>query len=112
MTAKVDLEKVLASSRATRGGFRILDVPELRYLMIDGHGDPNSSPEFAAAVETRSPVACTLEFASEQELGRDHLVPPLRGSGGPTTRTPSRSCTTSSSPGTDCARSAPTTRST
>ncbi|MFW0787217.1 GyrI-like domain-containing protein [Gordonia sp. CPCC 206044] len=77
--AKIDFKKTLDSYRATRGAFRILDVPDMRYLMLDGHGDPNVSPLFAASIETLYPVAYTLKFAARRELGRDHVVPPLEG---------------------------------
>ena len=79
MTDKVDLRKSLDSYRAQRGRFRILDVPDLRYLMVDGHGDPNTSPAFTAAVEALYPVAYAIKFASKRELGRDYVVPPLEG---------------------------------
>ncbi|MEO9328828.1 GyrI-like domain-containing protein [Gordonia aurantiaca] len=79
MSNKVDLKKTLDSYQARRGEFRILEVPPMRYLMIDGSGDPNDSPEFAAAVETLYPVAYGLKFASKRELGRDYVVPPLEG---------------------------------
>ena len=79
MTEKIDLKKVLDSYRARRGEFRVLDVPELRYLMVDGHGDPNTSSAYAAALEALYPVAYTLKFASKRELGRDYVVPPLEG---------------------------------
>ena len=49
------------------------------YLMIDGVGDPNTSPAFADAIESLYPVAFTLKFASKRELGRDYVVPPLEG---------------------------------
>lgn len=76
---KIDLKKTIATYRAPRGGFEIVEVPELRYLMLDGHGDPNTSPAFAEALETLYPVAYTLRFASKRELGRDYVVPPLEG---------------------------------
>ena len=76
---KVDLEKELPSYRAKQGEFATLEVPSLNYLMIDGHGDPNSSPEFTSAVETLFPVAYALKFFSKGELGRDYVVPPLEG---------------------------------
>ncbi|MFI2366292.1 GyrI-like domain-containing protein [Promicromonospora sp. NPDC019610] len=79
MADKTDLKKTLDAYRATRDQFRIVDVPDLRYLMIDGHGDPNSSPAFTAAVEALYPVAYTLKFASKRELGRDYVVMPLEG---------------------------------
>ncbi|WP_275002993.1 GyrI-like domain-containing protein [Promicromonospora iranensis] len=79
MTDKVDLKKSLDAYRARVGQFRVLDVPELQYLMIDGHGNPNTSPVFAAAVETLYPVAYALKFASKRDLGRDFVVMPLEG---------------------------------
>lgn len=79
MTTKVDFRTTLASYQARRGRFDVVDVPDLQYLMIDGHGDPSSSPAFAEAVETLYPVAYTLKFASKRDLGRDYVVPPLEG---------------------------------
>jgi hypothetical protein len=79
MTNKTDFKKTLDAYQASRGRFRIVDVPEMRYLMIDGHGDPNTSPAFAAAVEALYPVAYKLKFASKAGLGRDYVVPPLEG---------------------------------
>lgn len=77
MFEKVDLKKSLDSYRAKRGEFRFLDVPEMRYLMVDGHGDPNSSKLFSDALEALYPVAYKVKFASKIELGRDYVVPPL-----------------------------------
>jgi len=76
---KVDLKKELDSYRARRGEFRVLDVPPLRYLMCDGHGDPNASPDFAAAIEALYPLAYQAKFLSKRELGRDYVVMPLEG---------------------------------
>ncbi|GGM59608.1 hypothetical protein GCM10011608_50910 [Micromonospora sonchi] len=79
MIDKTDFKKTLDSYRAQHGKFRVVDVPDLRYLMIDGQGDPNVSPAFAAAVEALYPVAYKLKFASKRDLGRDYVVPPLEG---------------------------------
>ena len=79
MTDKIDFKKTLDAYRAQRGRFRTIDVPDMRYLMVDGHGDPNSSPAFTAAVEALYPVAYKLKFASKRGLGRDYVVPPLEG---------------------------------
>ncbi|MCI4061156.1 GyrI-like domain-containing protein [Micromonospora sp. R77] len=76
---KIDFRKTLDAYRAPRGRFRLVDVPDLRYLTADGHGDPNTSPAFAEAVEALYPVAYQLKFASKRELGRDYVVPPLEG---------------------------------
>ncbi|MEW2377859.1 GyrI-like domain-containing protein [Micromonospora sp. NPDC047812] len=79
MTDKTDFKKTLDAYQARRGRFRILDVPDTRYLMIDGHGDPNASPAFTGAIGALYPVAYKLKFASRRDLGRDYVVPPLEG---------------------------------
>lgn len=75
--AKVDLKKSLDSYRARPGQFQILDVPMRQYVMVDGHGDPNTSSAYADAVGALYPVAYALKFASKRELDRDYVVPPL-----------------------------------
>lgn len=79
MTEKTDFKKRHDAYQAMRGQFRIIDVPELHYLMIDGSGDPNTSPVFRAAVEALYPVAYALKLASKRQLGRDYVVMPLEG---------------------------------
>ncbi|WP_328418788.1 GyrI-like domain-containing protein [Micromonospora sp. NBC_00389] len=79
MTDKTDFKKTTDAYQARRGQFRIVDVPDMQYLMIDGHGDPNTSPAFTDAVEALYPVAYKLKFASKRNLGRDYVVPPLEG---------------------------------
>ncbi len=76
---KTDFKKTLDSYQAKHGEFRVLDVPSMQYLMIDGHGDPNSSQEYKDALETLYPVAYALKFASKNELSKDYVVPPLEG---------------------------------
>lgn len=76
---KIDLKKTLPSYRARHGEFDVIEVPPRAYLMINGHGDPNTSPEFTSAVESLYPLAYALKFFSKRELGRDYIVPPLEG---------------------------------
>ncbi|HEX6360514.1 GyrI-like domain-containing protein [Actinophytocola sp.] len=59
--------------------FTVVDVPEMRYIAVDGRGDPNTSPAYAEAVEALYGVAYTLKFASKNTLGRDFVVGPLEG---------------------------------
>jgi len=73
---KVDLKKEIPAYTAPRGSFEIVEVPPLQYLMIDGHGDPNTQ-EYADAVSTLFPVAYKLKFLSKKELDRDYVVMPL-----------------------------------
>lgn len=76
---KVDLTKRLDGYRARVGEFRLIDLPPSRYLAIDGHGDPNTAPAYAEALEALYPVAYALKFASKRELDQDYVVPPLEG---------------------------------
>ncbi|MFN2505586.1 MAG: GyrI-like domain-containing protein [Acidimicrobiales bacterium] len=79
MTDKIDFKTTLDAYRAQRGRFRIIDVPDMQYLKIDGRGDPNTSPAFAEAVGALYPVAYKLKFASKRDLGSNYVVPPLEG---------------------------------
>ena len=76
MTEKIDFKRSLDAYRAKRDEFRVVQVPELQYLMIDGHGDPNGTI-FGDAVAALYPVAYRLKFASKRDLGRDYVVMPL-----------------------------------
>jgi len=58
--------------------FAVVDVPEFRYLAVDGGGDPNTSSAYADAVAALYRTAYTLKFASKA-LGRDFVVGPLEG---------------------------------
>jgi hypothetical protein len=76
---KVDLKRTIPSYRAPRGAFEVVEVPPLRYLMVDGHGDPNTTAQYADAVAALFGTAYRLKFLSKTELGRDYVVMPLEG---------------------------------
>lgn len=78
MAAKIDLKRDLDCYKAKRDTPQIIKVPDLQYLMLDDHGDPNT-PAFTGAVSTLYPVAYKLKFASKTNLGRDYVVMPLEG---------------------------------
>ena len=59
--------------------FAVVDVPEMQFLMIDGHGDPNVAQEYQDALEVLYGVAYKIKFASKKGLERDYTVPPLEG---------------------------------
>ncbi|WP_084106515.1 GyrI-like domain-containing protein [Demequina sp. NBRC 110056] len=73
---KVDLKKDLPSYAARAGRIDLVDVPALRYLMVDAEGAPEGA-SFISAVETLYPVAYATKFASKVTAGRDYVVPPL-----------------------------------
>ena len=59
--------------------FALIEVPPLSYLMVDGEGDPNTAPAYAAAVEALYALSWTLKFMSKAAFGRDYVVGPLEG---------------------------------
>lgn len=78
-TTKFDVKKDFASLyRPTSKGWASVEVPTLRFLAVDGHGDPNTSAAYAQAIESLYTVAYTLKFALK-ERGQDFVVPPLEG---------------------------------
>lgn len=77
---KIDRRKELAAFYTAKVAPSVVDVPALDYLMIDGEGDPNTSKDFAAAVEALYSVSYTLKFAlrnGPEQL--DYAVMPLEG---------------------------------
>jgi hypothetical protein len=81
MADKTDFRKVMKALYAptARQGFHLVDVPAMRFLMVDGKGDPNTAAAYTNAVETLYSVAYAIKFASKTELERDYVVPPLEG---------------------------------
>lgn len=77
---KVDFKKELKGLyRPSAKEVAIVDVPPLKFLMIDGHGDPNTAQEYKEAVEALYAVSYKVKFASKKEEGRDYVVMPLEG---------------------------------
>ncbi|WP_103662935.1 GyrI-like domain-containing protein [Microbacterium sp. CJ77] len=74
---KVDLKKQIATYVAPHGRFDIVTVPPMRYVAVDGMGDPNTAQSYADALATLYHVAYALKFLSKRELDRDYVVMPL-----------------------------------
>jgi len=78
--SKIDFKKELKHLyRPSAKKFVVVDVPPMNFLMIDGHGDPNTAQEYADAVEALYAVAYALKFMSKKEKGMDYVVPPIEG---------------------------------
>jgi hypothetical protein len=75
---KADLKKDLKAHYRATGEPGLADIGELRFLMVDGAGDPNSAPGYADAVGTLYAAAYRIKFL-EKAAGRDFVVPPLEG---------------------------------
>jgi hypothetical protein len=58
--------------------FTVVNVPPMKYLMIDGHGNPNNDPVYAETLQTLYSLAYTLKFALKPQ-GIEYSVAPLEG---------------------------------
>ena len=77
---KIDFKKEFkALYRPSSKAFQLVDVTAMQFLMVDGHGDPNTAEEYQEAVEALYAVAYKIKFASKKELDKDYVVPPLEG---------------------------------
>lgn len=59
------------------GRFDLLTIPKMRFLRIDGAGDPNVAPGYAASVAALYGLSYGIKFHCKAVLVRDHVVPPL-----------------------------------
>lgn len=57
----------------------VVDVPPMNFLMIDGVGDPNTSPQYQQAVEALFSVSYAVKFKMKKSQGVDYVVMPLEG---------------------------------
>jgi len=76
---KIDFKKTFKHLYALKTtDFQVVDVPTMNYLMIDGHGNPNTAQAYKDALGTLYPVAYKLKFLSKAN-SKDYVVPPLSG---------------------------------
>lgn len=77
---KIDFKRELRHLYAPSAKkFSVVDVPSMQFLMIDGHGDPNTAQAYRDALEALYAVSYKIKFMSKNELGKDYTVPPLEG---------------------------------
>ena len=79
--AAIDLKRVLKDLyNPPANKVTYVDVPEMNFLMIDGAGDPNSAPEYQAAIEALYAVAYGLKFMLKRGAqALDYVVMPSEG---------------------------------
>ncbi|HKP97118.1 MAG TPA: GyrI-like domain-containing protein [Fibrobacteria bacterium] len=63
--------------RPTSGAVELVDVPPMTFLMIDGQGHPDTSPEYQEAAEALTALALALKSAIRKSDGIDYGVMPL-----------------------------------
>jgi hypothetical protein len=78
MTTTTEGNRVDRLYRATSTP-ELVQVPPLRFLCIDGRGDPNTSPAYAAAIQALYSVSYAAKFAVKKSGGPDFKVSPLEG---------------------------------
>jgi len=77
---KVDLRRQLADLYRAHAEPVMVEVPPMRFLMIDGHGDPNGSATFREAVQALYAVSYGLKFKVRgMDHGIQYAVMPLEG---------------------------------
>ena len=77
--AKLDYKKLLKPLYQPGDEPEIIEVPKFTYLMIDGKGDPNTSPAYSEAVSALYKFAYAIRFYMRDEKGVDFGVMPLEG---------------------------------
>jgi len=77
---KIDLKKELKEYYWNSiKEIRIVNVPPMNFLMVDGKGDPNISEEFKDAIQSLYSLAYTIKFTLKKESEIDYGVMPLEG---------------------------------
>lgn len=78
--AKIDFKTSMRQFySAPKGRFAEIDVPAMRFVKVDGNGDPNSDATYKRAVEWLFTVSYAMKFAAKAMPGVDYVVPPLEG---------------------------------
>ncbi|HME50844.1 MAG TPA: GyrI-like domain-containing protein [Candidatus Lokiarchaeia archaeon] len=80
-TKKHDFKKEFpALYNPTSKNITIVDVPEMKFFMIDGQGDPNTAQEFKDAIATLFPLSYGVKMPfKKNHPDLDYIVPPLEG---------------------------------
>jgi len=72
---KLDLKKNLKYLyEPSAREFSVVDVPLMNFIMIDGHGNPNTSEEYAESLQALYSAAYTLKFKIKKERSVDYPV--------------------------------------
>lgn len=80
MEKKLDLKKELRELYRSPGKAPVLiEVPVLKYLMIDGTGAEPGNKGFQNAIQALFSVSYKSKFISKKQLGTDYVVMPLEG---------------------------------
>lgn len=77
--AAVDLKKTYREHYTAATTPSFVTVPRRPYLLVDGEGDPNTSPGYRQCLETLYPLAYAVRSAVRDATGEAYIVMPLEG---------------------------------
>lgn len=77
---KLDFKKEMKELYTASGKkVKVVEMPEINYLMVDGKGNPNTEKSFGEAIEALYGLSFTLKFkAKNGPLATDYVVMPLQ----------------------------------
>jgi len=73
----IDLKKTEKSLYQPKNTPSIVDVPQMNFICIDGKGDPNTSEDYAQAIQALYSLSYTIKMGNKHIL--EYVVPPLEG---------------------------------
>lgn len=80
---KVDYKKVYKDLYLPKTKPMIIDVPEIRFIMVDGKGNPNTCEEYKNAMEILYGLSYAIKMSkmsgTQPEGYFEYVVPPLEG---------------------------------
>jgi hypothetical protein len=76
---KLDLKKDMKAYYTAKPAPAMVTIPAMKFLMIDGIGNPNNAPEYVEALQALYSAAYTLKFSIKKELQIEYPVMPLEG---------------------------------
>jgi hypothetical protein len=77
---KIDFKRELRDLYLPGRTPSLVDIPEMAFLMIDGHGDPNTASSYRESIEALYSLAYAIKFAVKRgPSGIDFPVMPLEG---------------------------------
>lgn len=83
MAEKFDFKKEYKDLYHPKTTPALIDVPPIRFIMVDGKGDPNTSKDYAEALELLYGLSFSIKMSKMSDALPagyfDYVVPPLEG---------------------------------
>lgn len=80
---KIDYKKVYKDLYMPKATPMLIEVPPIQYVVVEGHGDPNTSLEYKQAIELLYGLSYTIKMSKMNDYKPkdyfEYVVPPLEG---------------------------------